>query len=274
MSSNPIQNTEDAKKLITNIIRERLDNPSKLKEIGHYGYDIYLPYLYYQYLIRDGNRPNSSEQSNQLFTISSSFFYDAAWELCRRGILRPGVTQNQKQATEDGTGGNGYSLTPFGRTWLKESHLDDFVPTEPERFGKMLEPYRESLGSAFYQRAQEAIRCYGAHAYLATCVMCGAAAESIILEIAHLSKSEDEIMKIYKTRGGFNKLIKLVSNGLSEYRQKELEGFITLTKYWRNESAHGRSSEIADNEAYTSLAIMLRLAFFAKDNWDSWARQP
>ncbi|PIU85249.1 MAG: hypothetical protein COS67_08910 [Deltaproteobacteria bacterium CG06_land_8_20_14_3_00_44_19] len=42
----------------------------------------------------------------------------------------------------DGGAGNGYSITPFGHIWLKEGGQDDFVPTEPERFGEILEKYK------------------------------------------------------------------------------------------------------------------------------------
>ena len=116
--------------------------------------------------------------------------YAAAWELCRRGILRPGVRQYQEQATPGGSAGDGYSITPFGRQWLAEATQDDFVPTEPERFGQMMACYRERFGKAFQERAQEAIRCYGAHAYVACCTMCGAAAEAILLTIA-IGKEEE-----------------------------------------------------------------------------------
>jgi hypothetical protein len=38
-------------------------------------------------------------------------FFDAAWELCRRGIVRPGVRRSGEQAVDDG----GYSLAEAGR---------------------------------------------------------------------------------------------------------------------------------------------------------------
>jgi len=92
-------------------------------------------------------------------------FADAAWELCRRGILRPGVREHQAQAVDEG----GFSITKFGVEWLKERQEDTFVPTEPERFAELLAPYRDRFGLGFHERAQQAVRCYGAHAYLACC---------------------------------------------------------------------------------------------------------
>ena len=53
--------------------------------------------------------------------------YAAAWDLCRRGILRPGVRAYNAQAAADGASGNGYSITPFGQQWLAESDRDDFA---------------------------------------------------------------------------------------------------------------------------------------------------
>src|SRR5882757_7115256 len=44
----------------------------------------------------------------------SPIFYEAAWELCRRGIVRPGVRRAGEQAVEEG----GYSLTVAGRAAL------------------------------------------------------------------------------------------------------------------------------------------------------------
>ena len=140
-----------------------------------YGYDIYLPSLVRIYLQKE-KRMNSSSEQAQALKEMMPMFYAIAWDLCRRGIIRPGINEYGAQATDDGNAGNGYSLTPFGRSWLNEKDKDYFVPTEPERFAKMLSPYKEKFGAFFHQRAQEAIRCYGAHAYLACCAMCGAAA--------------------------------------------------------------------------------------------------
>jgi hypothetical protein len=175
--------SEDATKLFI----EWLRNP-KYNDHTKYGYDIYLPSLLRVYLEHNGLDP--LQIGNELIKLSP-LFYNAAWELCRRGIIRPSISAFGEQETPDGSAGNGYSITPFGKTWLAESPDSDFVPTEPERFAQMLEPYKEKFGSSFHQRAQEAIRCYGAHAYLACCAMCGAATESILLAAA-IAKTNDE----------------------------------------------------------------------------------
>lgn len=198
----------------------------------------------------------------------SPHFYSAAWELCRRGILRPGVAVHGAQATPDGSAGNGYSVTPFGREWVSESGQDDFVPTEPERFAQLLKPFQSRFGSGFYERAQQAIRCYGAHAYLATCVMCGAAAESILLAIAIAKSDEETVLKIYKGASGRSRVEKNIVGQARQNIQRDFAGHTTLLNYWRDEAAHGQASNIGDNEAFTALALLLRFSQWTDDNWD------
>jgi hypothetical protein len=148
---------------------------------SNYGYGVYLPRIIDAYLTETNPGHGRSFYGGKESDAVSPYFLAAAWDLCRRGILRPGVKTLGLQSTDEGAAGAGYSITPFGQKWLTESDRDDYVPTEPERFAEMIEPCRTILGDLFYQRAQEAIRCYGAHCYVACCAMSGAAAESILL---------------------------------------------------------------------------------------------
>ena len=59
----------------------------------------------------------------------------------------------------------------------------------------------------------------------------------------------------------------MVVGTLTEALRREFLGFTTLIKYWRDEAAHGKASQIGDNEAYTSLALLLRFAQFVNDHW-------
>ena len=257
-------NQEDA----VNILIQWMRNP-KPSGLTSYGYDVYLPTMLRSFLQSQGIHHHDQEHAlNDIIPI----FYAASWDLCRRGILRPGVHSFRAQATDDGSAGNGYSITPFGLTWLEEAEQDDYVPTEPGRFANMLQEYRHRFGPGFYERAQEAIRCYGAHAYLACCAMCGGATESIILAIAIEKKNEEEILKTYASANGRSRVENIVIGQANSYLQREYKGFSTLIKYWRDESAHGKSSKINDNEAYTSLALLLRFAKFVSDNWDDLTR--
>jgi hypothetical protein len=232
---------------------------------SNYGYDIYIPNVIRAYLT--SSRVNQQEVERQVPNLSPVFL-DAAWELCRRGIIRPGVRKIGAQATDDGSAGSGFSITPFGHQWIREAKDDTFVPTEPERFGQMLQPFSNRFGSGFYARAQEAIRCYGAHAYLACCVMCGAAAESILLATAIAKiRDESQVLKTYSSAQGRTRVENMVIGQANDYMKRQFGGFAELLKYWRDEAAHGRASKISDNEAYTSLALLLRSAMFVNDNW-------
>src|SRR5437867_1219240 len=70
-----------------------------------YGYDLYLPNVVAGFF-----GPGTQPSSHQVQEASPAFMA-AAWDLCLRGILRPGVRQTGLQATEDGAG-NGFSVTP------------------------------------------------------------------------------------------------------------------------------------------------------------------
>jgi hypothetical protein len=253
---------EDATKLLIELLR----NPDQ-GSFGKYGYEIYLPALLKTYFVKQ--QEIQLQDTDQKLYELSPVFYEAGWELCRRGILRPGIKCYGEQATADGGAGNGYSITQFGRTWLQESHLDNFVPTEPERFGEILAKYKSKFGASFHERAQQAIRCYGAHAYLACCVMCGASSESIILSAAIAKEqNETEVLNKYRSANGRYTIENILIGKARKQLQEDYRDNSKLLKYWRNEAAHGMSSNIEDNEAYISLALLLRLSMFINDNWD------
>lgn len=254
---------EDALLTILQWIRAR--SPS---QYPNYGYDIYLPNVIRWHLSKERPNVQPQEEHDALRNLYP-LFVDAAWELCRRGIIRPGVKEHGAQTTDDGAGGSGYSITAFGRQWLAEEDEDVFVPTESGRFAEMMKPFRSRFGAGFYDRSQEAIRCYGAHAYLACCTMCGAAAESILLATA-ISKTNDEnlVLKAYTTANGRKRVETMVIGQATEHIKREFQALTDLLKYWRDEAAHGKASQISDNEAYTSLAMLLRYAMFVNENWD------
>ena len=57
-------------------------------------------------------------------------FYDAAWELCRRGILRPGRVAPRNGTSPDAMG-DWFSITVLGKRWLTEQADHTFVPSDP-----------------------------------------------------------------------------------------------------------------------------------------------
>jgi hypothetical protein len=237
---------------------------------SNYGYDLYLPNVIKWHLISGTPQLQASSlELDQKWPPLFPLFANAAWELCRRGILRPGVKDYDAQSTSQGSAGSGFSVTAFGRQWLSEDKEDDFIPTEPERFAQLLKPFVSRFGQGFHERAQQAVRCYGAHAYLACCAMCGAAAESILLAVAIAKKgNENDVLKTYATANGRIRLENMIIGGATDHVKREFKGLTELLKYWRDEASHGRPSNISDNEAYTSLAMLLRYAMFVNNEWD------
>lgn len=258
-------NQEDARKYVIQCLGFKDSN-----EFASYGYDLYLPKV-----MRKWCQENCSvlgmnlHEAEKFLPNISPYFYDASWELCRIGVLRPGMQSWGKQSTDDGSAGNGYSITPFGKQWLAESDKDNFVPTEPGRFSEMLAPYSIIFGPGFHERAQQAIRCYDSHTYLACCVMCGAAAESILLNLVIVKDGDEtKILKQYRASNGRQILENMIIGQQKGGIKNDFEICFRLLKYWRDEVAHGRKSNISENEAYTSLALLMRCALFAKDNYE------
>jgi hypothetical protein len=104
--------------------------------------------------------------------------------------------------------------------------------------------------------------------------MCGAAAESILLSAAAAKKEEAQVIEMYNTSGGRGRVEQLLLGQAHAHTREECQRLLTLLKYWRDQAAHGRASGITDNEAYTSLVLLLRLAIFVEDNWAHFTQQP
>jgi len=182
-------------------------------------------------------------------------------------VLRPGVITYQTHHQSSYV--DGYTVTPAGKKWLKQAGQYDYVPIEPGRFSKLLDSFSARFGAGFQERSQEAIRCYGTNAFLACCAMCGAAAESILLAVAIAKDGDqDKIEKIYLASGGRGRIEKLILGSQPDAVQNKCRGYLSLLKYWRDMTAHGRASGITDCEAYTSLAFLLRFAQFVNDRWN------
>jgi hypothetical protein len=51
-----------------------------------------------------------------------------------------------------------------------------------------------------------------------------------------------------------------------DHIRRQFFGYTDLPK-WRDTAAHGKTTQIAENEAYTSIAMLLRFAAFADAEW-------
>jgi hypothetical protein len=239
-----------------------------------YGYDIYLPRVVVAYLQEIERSPehllNSNLYNSPRAADLSPFFLEAAWELCRRGILRPGIRKFGAQT--DGGSGNGYCVTTLGRRWIDDGASAFFV-ADPDRLSQLFDKLSQRLGSGFLQRASEAVRCHAFGTYIGCCAMCGAAAESILLAVS-IAKSGDEgaTLKTYRAAGGRRKVVESV---VGQARQPIGEPFrraAELLSYWRDDAAHGLASTISEIEAHEALARLLRFAQFATENWAELTR--
>jgi hypothetical protein len=64
-----------------------------------------------------------------------SLFYEAAWDLCRRGIFRPGIKGGSPYVA-DGASADGYCLTRLGRSWIEQGAPAVFLG-DPDRLSQV-----------------------------------------------------------------------------------------------------------------------------------------
>jgi hypothetical protein len=253
-------NVDDATLILIDLLRRG-------EHVGSHGYELSIFQAIEVHLHRENSSLDRDEVARTYLEVSP-VFYAAAWELCRHGILRPGVKAANQQVTSQRSGGEGYSVTPMGRAWLDQAPKESFIPVGPGRYEQMLAPFSDRFGPGFQERGEQAIQCYRAGAFLACCVMAGATAESIILAAA-IAKEGDEapVLRMYMGTQGRGRIENFLVGKANEYIKREFDGFMVLLKYWRDEAAHGTASRISDNEAYTALALLLRFAHFVNDRW-------
>ncbi|MGA3008549.1 MAG: hypothetical protein ABSE59_11730 [Opitutaceae bacterium] len=247
----------EAHDLIVRTLRAPNRNPADNGD-----YDLYLPDV----LARSNPDSDPSRLTYEQPFVRENIpvCAEAAWLLCCRAILRP---EPKTFRGQDAGYNFGYSLTSLGKVWLKEIDDTEYIPTEPIEIAKLLEAYRGRFGLAFQERTQEAIRCWTAHAYLACCVMCGAAAESILLTLAGSKRTESEVLKVYRATGGRQKVERMALADAPEHVQRTINPGLGLLKYWRDDAAHGHESGITESEAHTSIVLLLRLASAVSDRW-------
>jgi hypothetical protein len=196
----------------------------------------------------------------------SAPFHDAIWELCSRGIARPALTRPSGQ--EPRFTGTEFVLTSYGEEWVQNHAASDVVPSEQGRFAALLSSYDDLFGPAFRSRSQEALACYHAHAYLACCAMCGAAAEAILLALAIArSGDRDATLRDYRRASGRSIIERRLAAGQNSHVQSEMANFTSLLKYWRDDASHGDQSRLSESEAFTAMLLLLRFATFGKDRW-------
>lgn len=222
--------------------------------------ELYLPNIIAAYLVEREHIPQHSVRDHRRMSELLPIFLDAAWEFCRRGIFRPAEVNSRVE-------GRGFSITSGGRSWLDAKSFEP-VLLNPSRLTQLFEKFSARLGRGFQQRASEAANCHALKCYLASCAMCGAAAESVVLSVA-IAKDEDEerVLKIYQAAHGRRNVINSIIGAARPGIVGAFKAATDLLSYWRDEAAHGVVSEISEIEAYTALHQLLRFAQFVCDNW-------
>ncbi|MCP3394602.1 hypothetical protein NLM27_38270 [Bradyrhizobium sp. CCGB12] len=196
----------------------------------------------------------------------SPIFYEAAWELCRRGIVRPGVRRSGEQAVEEG----GYSLTVAGRAALANLDAATILIAQPGSLAATFNGYRQLFGDGFHQRAMEAIRCRNAEAWLACCAMVGAAAESILLAIAITKEGDEErVLRVYRGNRGRQAVLNMIIGQADVQRRNTLTTFAGIVSLWRDDAAHGRASPIDTSNADEALRQLLHMCQWVDREWDN-----
>jgi len=240
----PTLHIDDAIEYLVGYLRDRIAQSPRTPLIAggaEYGCDLWLPIAVATFWQSRGHPIDAADPRQRPHDATYYRpFYDAAWGLCRIGVLRPGQNApmgNRRAGTE--FQGDGFSLTEFGRGWVQTAA--QHPPSDPSRFSEVLQPFIGRFGEGFTQRATEASRCYRTTNYLACCVMAGAAAESILLAVAIAKMAGDEVRVLAQYRGaqGRKKITSLITGGL---RQGLAEQFVMASgnlNFWRDEAAHG-----------------------------------
>jgi hypothetical protein len=233
---------------------------SARKGKGHGG-DLWIPHVVQGYW---QSRPDAVlELEDRHFQP----FYDAAWELCRIGVLRPGEFAPRGWATDASLfSGDTFSITKFGRAWLQDAGGRPIV--DPSRLAQVLQGFADRFGGGYAQRATEAVRSYRTGNYLATCVMAGAAADSILLALA-IAKIGDEakVLVEYNTTGGRRRITKRIGANVPAQLATQLEAVLQPLGQWNDGAGHGTMITVSEIEAHLRLTDLLRLAQFAHDHW-------
>ncbi|MBK6844509.1 MAG: hypothetical protein IPG88_19775 [Gemmatimonadetes bacterium] len=190
-------------------------------------------------------------------TTNTAPFVIAAWELVRRGVLAPGMLAAKGQLRFPG---DEFRLTILGESRISSPDEATPQPSEHARFAKHLLSHGDRFRDSFAPRATEALRCYAGGLYFSCCVMSGAAAESILLSLA-VAKTHDEsrVLSDYRKTSGTAKLVQFLQRQQNAVVQRQLDSFVELLRYWRDEAAHATDQQIDEEEAFHSCCYSFAL---------------
>jgi hypothetical protein len=275
VSQIPTLHIDDATEHLVGYLRDEITKPPPHMPIfdNKYGCDLWVPIVVANFWQSRGHPTVSADPRQPQNASYYRPFYDAVWQLCRIGVLRPGETAPMGNSTHGrGLTGDGFSLTDFGRGWVQTAAQHS--PSDPSRFSEMLQPFISRFGEGFAQRAAEASRCYQTANYLACCVMAGAAGESILLAIAiaNMAGDEQRVLAEYRRSRGRQNVTDGIKRGLPRGLPERFDTASRILNFWRDEAVHGTRTTITAVEAQFSLAQLVQFALLTADNWDTLTR--
>ena len=255
-------NVDDAVAFCLQYLRDRINATPPPKR--DYGYDIFASSIAmkWAYRVTRGDSMRTDQVANDVGPI----FFEATWELCRRGIVRPGVWSRLEQGNPEG---GGYCLTTYGERWLSNADDGNFIIMQPGSLASTLSKFSDKFGDGFHQRANEAIACRRAEAWLACCAMVGAAAEAVALAIA-IAKTgdEDEVIRTYQARDGRRQVSNLIIGQHPQHLKISFQTFMGLLAYWRDDASHGQAVTLSVANSDEALRQLLHFCQWTERNWD------
>jgi hypothetical protein len=195
-------------------------------------------------------------------------------ELFRTGLLAWGLDLNHPDPPR-------FHVTSRGRQALANATRD---PSNPLGYIRHLES-RVSLNDVARSYVLEAVDCYAAGFFKASAVLVGAAAESLVLELAENVVTKLKSLQVDVPKGLVGWKVKEISNALQRALESQKTSFPTELResfeaYWaafvqqiravRNDAGHPKSVEPVTSETvHASLLVFPELAQLMQrlSNW-------
>jgi hypothetical protein len=119
----PTLHIDDAIEHLVGYLRDEITNPPPRLPVisdSRYGCDLWLPIVVANFWRSRGHPTFTADPRQPQGAAYYHPFYDAAWELCRIGVLRPGRNASMGDiGAQSWFQGDGFSLTEFGRGWVQ-----------------------------------------------------------------------------------------------------------------------------------------------------------
>jgi hypothetical protein len=189
---------------------------------------------------------------------------DAAWALCRTGILRPGVRGNERVGKPVS---QLFCLTTAGRTRFLEADALGLTVAVGEHLVRELNRHGDLFGPIYASRARDAVLAHEGGAHFASCSMSGAAVESILLAFAHAHPTIPNSVIAKYERGNRSALVNAVLAEMKGDDRRKVEARLDLLLHWRDKSAHATPHAYNSETAHLALRDLQALANLVGSKW-------